>query len=401
MSCGEIAPKLKSGNAGLKIGTQNAIRYPSADISNYQFNSLIGTANPKGQSMAIGPYAMENFVLPGYYNNLATGYQCLQGTKGQVTNQAFYNTGYGIQVMQPITSGANNAAFSNYALSSLTTGSYNSCFGSGILGYLTTGNNVSAYGYLVGQTITTESNIILIGNGSNCDIPSAGTSNYMAIRGTGSNIISATGINGTPVITLGGATTVSGTTASTSNTTGIILTAGGVATSNTTDASSATNGGSFTTAGGMAVAKKLYVGTALQVGVNGTTGGQFTLDGNSDTDIIFRYNTAFKGAIGYSTAGSYMYYQNSSQDMMRFYDGSGGALALQPSSGGVIVGAASVNASAILQADSTTKGFLPPRMTTIQKNAIGTPAAGLIVFDTTLSKLCVYSGAAWQTVTSV
>jgi hypothetical protein len=58
------------------------------------------------------------------------------------------------------------------------------------------------------------------------------------------------------------------------------------------------------------------------------------------------------------------------------------------------------SASAILQTNSTTKGFLPPRMTTTQKNAIATPAAGLVVFDTTLAKLCVYT-TAWETVTSV
>ena len=38
--------------------------------------------------------------------------------------------------------------------------------------------------------------------------------------------------------------------------------------------------------------------------------------------------------------------------------------------------------------------------TTGEKNAL-TPAAGMLVFDTTLDKLCVYSGTAWQTVTSV
>lgn len=59
------------------------------------------------------------------------------------------------------------------------------------------------------------------------------------------------------------------------------------------------------------------------------------------------------------------------------------------------------NVSALLALTSSTQGFLPPAMTTAQKNAIGTPAAGLIVFDTTLGKLCVYSGAAWQTITSV
>jgi hypothetical protein len=59
------------------------------------------------------------------------------------------------------------------------------------------------------------------------------------------------------------------------------------------------------------------------------------------------------------------------------------------------------NASALLDVQSTTKGVRMPNMTTTQKNAISSPAAGLMVFDTTLSKLCVYSGAAWQTITSV
>jgi hypothetical protein len=70
-------------------------------------------------------------------------------------------------------------------------------------------------------------------------------------------------------------------------------------------------------------------------------------------------------------------------------------------SGNVGIGTSSPNASAILDAQSTTKGVRFPNMTTTQKNAISSPAAGLVVFDTTLSKLAVYSGAAWQTITSV
>jgi hypothetical protein len=56
--------------------------------------------------------------------------------------------------------------------------------------------------------------------------------------------------------------------------------------------------------------------------------------------------------------------------------------------------------SAKLTIQSTTQGFLPPRMTTTQKNAINSPAAGLVVYDTTLAKLCVYT-TAWETITSV
>jgi len=54
------------------------------------------------------------------------------------------------------------------------------------------------------------------------------------------------------------------------------------------------------------------------------------------------------------------------------------------------------NASAKLQVDSTTQGFLPPRMTTTQRDAISTPASGLMVYNTTTNKAQCYNGTAWQ-----
>lgn len=48
----------------------------------------------------------------------------------------------------------------------------------------------------------------------------------------------------------------------------------------------------------------------------------------------------------------------------------------------VAVGATSANASAVLDLISTTKGFLPPRMTTAQRDAIASPATGLVIFNT-------------------
>jgi hypothetical protein len=54
-----------------------------------------------------------------------------------------------------------------------------------------------------------------------------------------------------------------------------------------------------------------------------------------------------------------------------------------------------INASSQLQVDSTTRGFLAPRMTTTQKNAIASPATGLQVYDTTLGSLNVYNGTSW------
>ena len=66
----------------------------------------------------------------------------------------------------------------------------------------------------------------------------------------------------------------------------------------------------------------------------------------------------------------------------------------------VVYGPKQNSAAAAFQVISTTQGLGAPAMTTVQKNAIGSPIAGLIVFDTTLAKLCIYTGAAWQTVTS-
>jgi hypothetical protein len=57
--------------------------------------------------------------------------------------------------------------------------------------------------------------------------------------------------------------------------------------------------------------------------------------------------------------------------------------------------------SAILNVNSTTQGVLFPRMTTTQKNAIASPATGLVVYDNTLNKLSVFTGATWETVTSL
>jgi hypothetical protein len=40
-------------------------------------------------------------------------------------------------------------------------------------------------------------------------------------------------------------------------------------------------------------------------------------------------------------------------------------------------------------------------MTTTDKNNISTPPDGLVIYDSTLNKLCLRAGGAWQTITSV
>jgi hypothetical protein len=51
--------------------------------------------------------------------------------------------------------------------------------------------------------------------------------------------------------------------------------------------------------------------------------------------------------------------------------------------------------SAILDVQSTAKGFLPPRMTTSDRIAIIGPANGLVVYDTNEESLFLYNGTGW------
>jgi hypothetical protein len=113
-------------------------------------------------------------------------------------------------------------------------------------------------------------------------------------------------------------------------------------------------------------------------GANGTTRGLYvnpTITSAATWRSIEWSNSAGWGLFGVGTAPNYL----------------GGSL---------VLGTTTVNASALLQVESTTKGFLPPRMTTAQILLISSPAEGLQVYNTDLKTICFYNGTAWQRVTS-
>ncbi len=60
------------------------------------------------------------------------------------------------------------------------------------------------------------------------------------------------------------------------------------------------------------------------------------------------------------------------------------------------IGTATPEASAILDLSSTTQAFLLPRMTSTQRDAIASPVAGMMIFDTTIGNFMGYNGSDWR-----
>ncbi len=59
------------------------------------------------------------------------------------------------------------------------------------------------------------------------------------------------------------------------------------------------------------------------------------------------------------------------------------------------IGTNNPDTSAILELNSTTKGFLPPRMSTTERDGISTPATGLVIYNTTVACVQFFNGALW------
>ena len=63
--------------------------------------------------------------------------------------------------------------------------------------------------------------------------------------------------------------------------------------------------------------------------------------------------------------------------------------------GGAVFGGDTRAASSMLDIQSTTKGFLAPRMTVTLRDAISSPAAGLEIYNTTTNRKNVFNGVNW------
>jgi hypothetical protein len=116
-------------------------------------------------------------------------------------------------------------------------------------------------------------------------------------------------------------------------------------------------------------------------------------------NVLMRFkNSTATATWGQISATISSFSLNAQAGLLSFVAGNTEAINVIASTRNVVVqngGTFTDTASAQLSINSTTRGFLPPRMTTTQKNAIASPATGLMVYDTTLNLISVYNGTMW------
>ena len=141
------------------------------------------------------------------------------------------------------------------------------------------------------------------------------------------------------------------------------------------------------------------VGSTGNFLINTTTDAGFKLDVNGTARVS---GGVTSGIIG--TAGILNLNRSSDGANVGFVrvESSGGGIQIGSgvnmffsNNGRIVVNSTTTDASAIFKIDSTTQGFLSPRMTTTQINAIASPAEGLQVYNTTISHMCFYQAGSW------
>ncbi len=73
-------------------------------------------------------------------------------------------------------------------------------------------------------------------------------------------------------------------------------------------------------------------------------------------------------------------------------------VSIQSKAQNVGIGTATPNTSAKLDINSNTQGLLPPRMTSVQRDAIVSPANGLVIYNTTHNCLEIYRAVSWYSI---
>jgi hypothetical protein len=150
--------------------------------------------------------------------------------------------------------------------------------------------------------------------------------------------------------------------------------------------------------GDLTISKAGATGVILNDSSNGNV-PFFAMQQGGTTKVLFEAGVGLAGRLDIGVSGSRVFTLGAGGvfgvTIGRTYVGSTPPTDGLSVQGSALFGTTTNITSSKLTIESTTQGFLPPRMTTTQRNAIASPAAGLIVYDTTLNLPHVFNGPIW------
>lgn len=128
---------------------------------------------------------------------------------------------------------------------------------------------------------------------------------------------------------------------------------------------------------------------------------KFAISGAADMDAILSLNansTVDAVRVNFIAVGA-----NPSAKLFKIQNATSSLdlLCIKTETGIVGIGTSSPDPSAQLDLSSTTRGFLPPRMTSNQRNAISLPSEGLVIYNTDEKTLNIYNGSTWGVLSPV
>ena len=130
------------------------------------------------------------------------------------------------------------------------------------------------------------------------------------------------------------------------------------------------------------------------------------IEGDTDANLVFVDASTDRVGIGTNAPAAKLHVEGSAVfndagadvDFRVEGDTAANLLFADASQDAVGINQSSIAASAVLDIASTTKGMLIPRVTTTQRDAISSPAAGLLVYNTSTSAFNFYNGSSWAAV---
>jgi uncharacterized protein (TIGR02145 family) len=350
------------------------------------------------------------YVVTGLSKLLSVPYALQANSASNINSDSLHNTRAGSGSLYQNAIGTKNTAIGKSALYKNKNGYGNTAIGESALYFNSDGNANTAIG-----DSSLYSNTQGIGNQAN---------GYLSLySNTAGSQNAAIGFKSLYSNTLGNENTAIGEYALTDNTTGSLnIAIGTVASQSNTTGKNNTAIGTKTLrwnkTGFSNTAIGAYALTSINTGSNNTaigdssllyfsTGGFNTAIGNfAGGKLTTGYKNIFIGNeagnnLSLSTVSNKLVIQNDSSVSPLIY-GEFDTKKLTVN-GKLIVGDPSIlSSSAVLEASSTTQGFLPPRLTYAQKMAIINPATGLVVFCTDCGppringELEVFSGGIWR-----